>query len=92
MSSHSRSQHQFHRRTYSTDLLDRMASAKEYEVGDWVMLSDNNHQEGIILYIGNVSGKNNIQYGIELTDFSIGNHNGTYQGKYYFEVNRYIIN
>lgn len=76
-----------HTKTYSSGLLKNATASKEYELGDWVLLSNKNHSEGIILFIGNVKGKNDIQFGIEVTDFSIGQHNGTYQGKYYFQVN-----
>eukprot|EP01083_Nonionella_stella_P294728 1001768_1 len=55
-------------------------------VGDWVRLSHDSHSEGIVLYIGKVSGYKKEQYGIEVTDFTVGDHNGQYKGIRYFEV------
>lgn len=66
----------------------------EYEVGDWVLLSDKNHKEGVIMYIGPLTNSNNnkqdIQYGIELTDFSVGTHSK--QGHPYFECKDKLSN
>ena len=79
-----------HNRAYSADVLKHAASSREYDLGDWVLLSNMRHSEGIILFIGNVKGKDGTQYGIEVTDFSVGEHNGTYQGISYFQVNRFL--
>ncbi|ETO19455.1 hypothetical protein RFI_17774, partial [Reticulomyxa filosa] len=59
--------------------------ANNYELGDRVLLSKD--REGIVKYIGIVSGisESTLQYGIELIAGSLGEHNGTYQGKNYFQ-------
>ena len=68
------------------------SAEKSFELGDWVIVQHAqhpNHTEGVILFIGDVDGLSGTQYGIEVTDFSVGEHNGTYEGTAYFEV-RYI--
>ncbi|ETO19765.1 hypothetical protein RFI_17467, partial [Reticulomyxa filosa] len=55
-----------------------------YDIGDHVLLSKD--REGVVKYIGIVPSisEETLQYGIELMAGNIGEHNGTYEGKYYF--------
>ena len=57
--------------------------SKEYKVGDYVELSKG--QMGTIKYIGKTDfSRNEIMYGIEYIDGTIGKHNGTVKNKVYF--------
>ena len=54
-----------------------------YKVGNHVIL--NQDREGFIRYIGTTSFGSGKWYGIELSNGNVGQHNGTFAGKKYFE-------
>jgi len=56
-------------------------NTEEVVLGDYVELSG--HRMGMVKYIGPISGKKGIFYGVELWKGD-GKHNGSYKGKQYF--------
>eukprot|EP00485_Elphidium_margaritaceum_P010013 CAMPEP_0202691010 /NCGR_PEP_ID=MMETSP1385-20130828/5848_1 /ASSEMBLY_ACC=CAM_ASM_000861 /TAXON_ID=933848 /ORGANISM="Elphidium margaritaceum" /LENGTH=920 /DNA_ID=CAMNT_0049346351 /DNA_START=23 /DNA_END=2785 /DNA_ORIENTATION=- len=59
-------------------------SKEEYTLDDQVLL--NQDREGIIRYIGTVHFIQGVMYGIELTNGSIGKHDGMVDDKRYFQT------